>query len=323
MSEVSFTVTVTTGAKGTNADIEILLIGTKGAWKEYQLMDGPGDDFEPHQTNVFKFYEKDIGGVSDIAIRPRGAGLYHDNWDMKELKVTASYDPSKTSTFIRTPRFKGGAEPILIRANEYMNTALRHGTVNEEVAVRVVSFENFLGLNTMEEAATDELVEVDKYTVQQTDKLNTKNSFELTAATKIEGIVDVSATYRGEIATEFSTIVTKARETMDKKTKTFKLVGNPGFCTFYVIRDMETKVYGEFEGGFGRAKVSQVLRKYQVYTQIAFRAVDEMVGNKTLQEYWDACAVSGPVPTAPTLADLEKPEYRRVKEMQEGTKQPA
>ena len=52
--------------------------------------------------------------------------------------------------------------------------------------------------------------------------------------------------------------------------------------------------------------------------QVVFRAVDEKLpGMKSFKEYWEDSGINTPVPTGPTLADLEKPENERVKKVQD------
>lgn len=313
MPEITYTVEVKTGYKGTNADIEIFLMGTKGNWKEFQLMDNPGlDDLEPNQISTFTFYDDiDIGTVTDIALRPRGPGLYHDNWKMDGIKINSNGKDSMESTFGERKRlFVGDAEPIILRANEFPSINLINKTENIKVRSYVIAENNFGGNATKEHKETSEIIESESLTISTEDSLALKQSYEMQTGVKVEGIVDVSSTFSSEIAATFKQVVTNQKEKIIKRSNSFSYEGKDNHCNFFIYTDYEIRVIGTYDiGKSKKGKVEEPIEKHRTVVIRSFKAVDQKLdgSNESFEEMWVMAGESlENIPKTPTLADLEK-----------------
>lgn len=311
MSETTYKVQVKTGSKGTNADIEIFLFGTKGTWTEFRLMDNPGkDDFEPNRTDIFTFIDdNDIGIITDIAIRPRGAGLYHDNWKMDSIKIKSDATNSKETNFKERKRlFKGGKDPIMLRAEKFSDINIATKTVTIPIHSYIIAENNFGGLAMTDRTVAEEIITKDNLKVINEHFTSLKQSYELKIGASLDGLMDISSTHSGEIASTFKKEVTSERETIEKKTKSFKYAGIDHHCNFFIFTEYEVKVVGKYDNPFLKStKLEQAIKKHTIVEVKSFKAVDQNLpgSNKTFQQLWqESSKPDSEMPKSPTLAEL-------------------
>ncbi|RRQ48128.1 hypothetical protein DZC72_10395 [Maribacter algicola] len=321
-AEYTYTVKVKTGWKGTNADITILLIGSKGAIEDYVLMDNPNvDDFEPNQINTFTLYSQiDIGIITDIRIKPRGGGLSVDNWKMEWIKVENPLYPGKITTFSHTPIFNNGPETITkLRAQQFKKSPIvKEGS--DKIAIDERKIYSYILFSARESQNSSEKVSIkdsESFTETTSSNVTTKNAWAIEVSTSFgDGIVipetDVKASYAGEVSDSFD----KAKERLQQKETLLEkedvFIGEKCSATFYRIPQQKVIVFGTFENGFNediRYEKSEgtVLLKDKM-DKYVFRAVDDKANGDctncpTFKELWIESGRSlSTMPDGPTLA---------------------
>ncbi|MBN3520041.1 hypothetical protein JYB62_08495 [Algoriphagus lutimaris] len=313
MRETTYTVEVKTGHKGTNADIEIFLIGTKGMWKDFQLMDNPGrDDFEPNQTDVFHFIDdNDIGIVTDIALRPRGPGLYHDNWKMDSIKIKSDAEGSKETRFGERKRlFTGEAEPVYLRAESFIGSKLAEQSTETRLKNEYVIVENNFGGNAPKDRIlTDEIIDIDKLTNTDENLTSIKQSYEIkkSISAPIDIVkVEASMTFAGEIATAFKNQVTSEKQKQKRQLTSQKYEGLDYHCNFFFYKEYEILAVGSLNNSFlSSPELKSVIKEHKTVEVKSFKAIDQVLNgsNESFAELWNKYG-KGPMPNSPKLADL-------------------
>jgi hypothetical protein len=317
-AEVTYKVTTKTGWKGTNADIMILLIGTKGAIEDYVLLDNPGrDDFEPRRTDVFTIYSQiDIGYVTDVWLKPRGPGLGIDNWKMESIEVENLNYPGKKTRFIHTPVIVG--KEYKLRAQRFQNPPnVKEGVEEELMNKRVIGVLNFSGRSDITQNETIAQRSQETYSEASSNSVSTKNAFSIEVSTSFgDGIVipetDVKATYAFEISTEFSKSISRAQLMANVETKAVDFLGEKCSMTFYAMPVKRISTYGTFDDGFGNEikflKSEGTVGQIDNMDKFVFRAVDDKANGDctncpTFKDLWVAAGRPlATMPNGPTLA---------------------
>lgn len=320
-AEVTYKVTTKTGWKGTDADIMILLVGTKGAWEDFKLLDSPKNDFWPEAVDHFVFYtQEDIGIITDVIIEPRGAGINVDNWKMEYMKVENTIYPGKITTFYSTPLFSGDTKyPFQMRAQEFKNPNITTELVDIPIgAGEVIGFINFGKTSADGVTVNAKASTTSGYVLEKTDNVSTMNSWSISAETQGgDGVIipkfSVTATYAGNIATSFTTKTNEQENRYNENGKTKTFSGEPCMATFHLYRPMEKRVVATIRDKWGgKEKFVRVMGgfipdSYQTYT---FRAVDDKANGDcancpTFAELFKLAGLTGTVPDGPTLASLK------------------
>ena len=320
-AEFTYKLTVKTGWKGTNADMMISMVGTKGVMDHFQLLDNPNrDDFEPNRVDEFLIYlQEDLGVITDFILKPRGPGLSVDNWKMEYIKVENLNYPGKITTFVSTPVFSGSTKyPFYMRATEFKDPNVTAEILELPFGNAVtVGFVNFGKPSADSKTITATSSQTQSYSLENSSSTSIMNSWSISAETTTPGVgaipeIKISATYAGSVTNNFTETTTSAIANYNEKSQSQVFTGEGCMATFHIYQPMETKVIGTVKDGLGGTyQYSKVTGNFipQGYVTYVFRAVDDKANGSctncpSFQELYELAGLPGQAPNGPTLADI-------------------